>query len=145
MGSGAVEGIADAARFPDRFRRIDLNQGVPPGFAALEIRCYDFDNGLRPDLAQKSVDVRATGVGGRTLLRSATFRAATPDVATATVRFPQAVRLDRAFQWRTVEVARDGVATVGRWATRADWIPVLDVTSPPEARPPRPPDPEDVP
>jgi len=134
-GSGAAPLEVDARRFPDRFRRVDLNQSVPPGFALLEVRCYDFDNALRPDLARKAVEVRAAGLRGRTVLQSVTFRPQTPHVAVATVRFPQAVRLDRPFQWRTVEVTAAGDVRTSAWAERTDWISLLDATSPPEARP----------
>jgi hypothetical protein len=132
IASGALEIVADAARRPDRFRRIDLNQNIPPGFAVLEVRCYDFNNALRPDLVVKKVEVRAAAAGGRTALQSATFRASAPDVAAVNLRFAQAVRLDRPFRWRTIEVARDGNVNVGPWTERADWVPVLDVTTAPK-------------
>ena len=144
-GSGAVPLEVDARRFPDRFRRVDLNQGLPPGFAVLEVRCYDFDNALRPDLARKAVELRAAGVRGRVVLQAVTFRPQTPHVAVATVRFPQAVRLDRPFQWRTVEVTTAGEVRTSPWAERSDWISLLDATSPPEARPVLPSPTEDVP
>lgn len=134
-GSGAAPLEVDAQRFPDRFRRFDLNQSVPPGFALLEVRCYDFDNALRPDLARKAVELRAAGLRGRTVVQSVTFRPQTPHVAVATVRFPQAVRLDRPFQWRTVEVTTAGDVRTSAWAERTDWISLVDATSPPESRP----------
>src|SRR5712664_3450758 len=132
VASGALEIVADAKRWPDRFRRVDLNQSVPPGFGVLEVRCYDFNNALRPDLAVKKVEVRATGAGGRALLQSATFRASAPEIAAVNLRFAQAVRLDQPFKWRTVEVALDGNVNVGPWTERADWAPVLDVTTAPK-------------
>ncbi|HYD41033.1 MAG TPA: hypothetical protein VEB43_09385 [Anaeromyxobacter sp.] len=145
VGSGAFPLEIDARRFPDRFRRFDLNQSLPPGFAILEVRCYDFDNALRPDLARKAVEVRAAGVRGRTVVQTVTFRPQTPHVAAATVRFPQAVRLDRPFQWRTVEVTTAGEVRASPWAERTDWISLLDATSPAEARPALPSPIEDVP
>jgi hypothetical protein len=145
VGSGAEAVEIAPGQLADRLRRIDLNQQVPPGFAALEVRCYDFDNALRPDLARKSVEVKAAALGGRTVQRAVTFRADAPAEAVLSVRFPQAVRLDRPFQWRTVEVSLAGEVVTSPWASRADWIPILDVTSPPSARPRPPPDPENLP
>jgi hypothetical protein len=145
VGSGAVPLEVDARRFPDRFRRVDLNQSLPPGFAVLEVRCYDFDNALRPDLARKAVEVRAAGVRGRTVLQAVTFRSQAAQVAVATVRFSQPVRLDRPFQWRTVEVTTAGEVRTSPWAERTDWISLLDATSPPEARPALPSPTEDDP
>lgn len=149
VGSGAQAIEVAPDRLAGRLRRIDLNQQLPPGFAALEVRCYDFDNALRPDLARKSVEVKATAVGGRTVQRAVTFRADAPGDAVRSLRFPEAVRLDRPFQWRTVEISQAGEVVASAWASRADWIPILDVTSPPEARPrlpdPRPASPENLP
>jgi len=144
VGSGAVEVAADATRWPDRFRRLDLNQAVPPGFAVLEIRCYDFQEGLRPDLERKLVEVRATTLTGRPALQAVRFGRRGPSPV-ATLRFPQAVRLDRPFAWRTVEVGQDGTVATAPWQERSDWIPIIDATSPPEARPAPAPAPQEPP
>src|SRR5207248_10900277 len=63
--AGAIEIGLDAKRFPDLVRRVDLNDQAPPGYAALDVYCYDFNNELRPDLAEKRVEIEAEGVGGR--------------------------------------------------------------------------------
>jgi hypothetical protein len=133
VGGGAVEIAADATRWPDRFRRIDLNQALPPGFLGLEVRCYDFADALRPDLERKLVEVRAVTAGGHAAVQTVRFGATRPPVAT--LRFAQAVRLGRPFRWRTVEVARDGATVTTPWSDRADWTSLLDATSPPETRP----------
>lgn len=119
----------------DRLKRVDLNQAVPPGYAALDIRCYDFGNALRPDLALKTVEVAASGVSGRPVTRAVSFRSSTPDVTSATLRFPFAVRLDRPFRYRVTEVSRDGDAHVGAWHEQAEWARLLDLTSPTPATP----------
>jgi hypothetical protein len=133
--SDAFAILADAKRFPDRFIRIDINQSVPPGYAALDIRCYDFDNALRPDLARKSVEIRATGVNGRPVTRSVMFRASAPEVASAGLKFPVAVRLDQPFSFRIIEIFTDGRQKVSAWKSNEKWYELLDVTTPPDQRP----------
>jgi len=132
----AMAVVVDAVRFPDRFKRIDLNQGLPAGYAALDVRCYDFDNGLRPDLGLKIVEVEALAVSGQRVTRSVRFRRSAPDVTAASLRFPYAVRLDRPFRFRVREIAGDGTATATPWQEHGDWARLLDVTSgPPAPRP----------
>src|SRR5690606_5339806 len=58
----------DTQKWPDILKKIDLNEGIPPAYAALEVRCYDFSDDLGPDLAIRSSEVQARGVGATAML-----------------------------------------------------------------------------
>lgn len=128
--SGAASLAVDLERWPGILHRFDLNQRTPPGYAALEIYCFDFRDRLRPEVAVKRVEIEAQGVGGGTVRREATFEAAAPELTLHSLRFPFAVKLDRPYRYRVVEVGRDGRAAAGPWRTRSSWEPLLDVTGP---------------
>ena len=122
----------DTTRWPDLLRRVDLNDRAPPGYAALDVYCYDFNNAIRPDLAEKIVDIDAEGVGGRRVTLQTHFTSDQPDVYSASVRFPVAVRIDRPYRYRVEEVKRDGLAHAGSWREVAEWSRILDITTPPK-------------
>jgi hypothetical protein len=77
---GAIAIRVDAARWPELFQRVDFNEQAPPGYAVLRLYCYDFKDGLRPELLFKKVDVEATAVGGRTVSLSTKFLRSQPDL-----------------------------------------------------------------
>jgi hypothetical protein len=134
--AGAVAIEVDAGRWPDIVRRIDNGASAPPGYAFLDVYCYDFNNELRPDLYEKDVEIDAEGVAGRRARLFAIFQKDAPDVYTRTLRFPVAVRLDRPYRYRVVEIAPDGTLKEGVWRVRESWAAHLDVTgeaaAPPE-------------
>lgn len=125
----------DVAKWPDLIRKIDLNEGVPPAYAALEVRCYDFTNDLRPDLAIKSVEIRATGVSGAMVtLPAKKFMRSKPDINAFQVQFPYAVKLTEPFSYRIVEYTLEGNREEGDWITRDAWVGILDITTDEVAR-----------
>jgi hypothetical protein len=128
--AGAIEIGLDTKRFPDLMRRVDLNDQAPPGYAALDVYCYDFNNEIRPDLAEKRVEIEAEGVGGRRVKLETGFVREQTDLYAASVRFPVAVRLDRPFRYRTREVKLDGMQHQSAWRERQSWSEILDVTTP---------------
>lgn len=130
--AGAIEVGLDTKRFPDLMRRVDLNDRAPPGYAALDVYCYDFNNELRPDLAEKEVEIDAEGVTGKRITLSASFTSDQPDLVSSGIRFPVAVRLDRPYRYRVHEVQKNGMERAGPWRERASWSRILDVTSPPK-------------
>jgi hypothetical protein len=128
--SGAASMAVDLERWPGILHRVDLNERTPPGYAALEIYCFDFRDRLRPEVALKRVEIEARGVDGGTVRREATFEAAAPELTLHSLRFPFAVRLDRPYRYRVVEVGLDGRTAAGPWRTRDSWEPLLVVTGP---------------
>jgi hypothetical protein len=130
--SGATAIRVDAARWPELFQRVDFNEQAPPGYAVLRLYCYDFKDGLRPELLFKKVDVQATSVGGRTVELSAKFLRSQPDLYARSIRFDLPVLLDRPYRYRVTTARPDGALDEGPWIERQSWSQILDVTSRPD-------------
>ncbi|MGH7336274.1 MAG: hypothetical protein ACREI7_01730, partial [Myxococcota bacterium] len=96
--AGATAIRIDAKRWPELFQRVDFNEQAPPSYAVLRLYCYDFKDGLRPELLFKKVDVEATAVGGRTLSLTTKFLRSQPDLYARTLRFELPVLLDRPYR-----------------------------------------------
>lgn len=119
----------DLSKYPDVIRKIDINDGVPPGYAVLNVRNYDFANRLRDDLYEKLVEVEATGAGGNTVNASVTFRMSDPDITSVNFRFKYAVRPDKPYRYRVIELMKDGREIISEWKEIAMWSALLDVTT----------------
>jgi hypothetical protein len=118
-------------QWPDVLKKIDLNEGVPPAYAALEVRCFDFTEDLRPDLAIKAIDIVATGVGGQQVtLPAQKFLSSEPDLWARQIRFPYAVKLSAPYKYRIVEYTCEGTKQVSEWITAPSWSTHLDITTP---------------
>lgn len=125
----------DITRWPDAIKKVDINEGIPPAYAALEVRCYDFSDNLRPDLAIKSIEIQATGVGGRTVtLQPKKFINNQPDIYAIPIRFPYAVKLTEPFRYRVTEYTLEGARKMSDWVTNDSWVGVLDITTPEGSR-----------
>lgn len=125
----------DVATWPDLLKRIDINEGIPPGYAALEVRCYDFTDDLRPDLTMKAVEIQATGVDGTPItLPAKKFMRTHPDLNALQIHFPYAVKLSEPYRYRIVEYTLEGTKKVAGWVTKDSWVGMLDITTPTEAR-----------
>jgi hypothetical protein len=136
LKAGAVPLSIDVDRWPELLKKIDLNDGAPPTWAFLEVRCYDFANALRPDLAMKKVEVEATGVDGRPVrIPPIRFLAGATGDPVRQVRFPYAVDITQPYRLRVTEYTSEGEARAGRWTDRADWTGLLDLTTPPAELP----------
>lgn len=121
----------DVAKWPGLLKKIDINEGVPPGYAALEVRCFDFANDLRPDLAVKGIDISAMGVGGQTVsLTTQKFLRSEPDLYAKQIRFPYAVKLTQPYRYRIIEYTVDGSRRTSEWKTADSWTSHLDITTP---------------
>lgn len=128
--AGATAITLEAQRWTELFRRIDVNQqNAPPGYALLDVYCYDFNNALRPDLYEKQVEIVAQGVAGRRVTLFAAFNRNQPDLYSRSLRFPVAVRMDRPLRYRVHEVDADGTERISAWQERASWTEMIDVTT----------------
>jgi hypothetical protein len=127
--TGAFEVIIDTERWPDLIRKVDINEQIPPDYAAINIYCYDFNNELRQDLAQKKIEVEATGVSGGKITLKYTFRKDTPDIYACDLKFPYAVRIDTPYRYRITEITTGGVITRTDWIIKGSWHEILDITS----------------
>ncbi len=127
--AGAFAVTTDAEKWPDLFMRVDLNDRIPPGYAALDIYCYDFQK-RDIDVYEKRVDIEAEGVAGDPVRIETRFRGRQPEIYARNLRFPFAVRLDRPYRYRVVTTALDGSMTETPWQVQANWVMILDITSP---------------
>lgn len=133
--ASALAVTVDPGQWPELRQQIDINESLPAGYGILEIRCYDFAGGLRPDLAEKQVELDAEAVDGSRVRLQVVFEAGQPDLAVRMVRYPVAVRMGAPYRYRLSEVGQDGKATVGEWREVSSWAWMLDVTSPPPTVP----------
>ncbi len=94
--SDALNITIDVAKYPDALKKIDINeQSIPPAYAALEVKCYDFSMGVRPDLTIKTVEIEGTSVVGTPVLIKTRFYKKQPDLTTRHVSFTYAILLDK--------------------------------------------------
>lgn len=126
--AGAFAVTVEAQKWPDLFKRVDINERMPPGYAAIDIYCYDFQK-HNTDIYEKHVDIEAEGIEGRPVNIQTRFRRQQPDIYARSLRFPFAVRLDRPYRYRVVTIQSDGQIYETPWQVRTSWTQVLDVTS----------------
>lgn len=127
--AGALGVTADLQKWPGLLTRADINESAPPGYAALDVYCYDFAQGADSPIYEKQIEIQAVGVGGRRVILTAAFNKSQPDLYARSLRFPVAVRLDRPYRFRVTCITQDGTATTTAWRDRASWTELLDVTS----------------
>ncbi|MCB0376661.1 MAG: hypothetical protein KDD04_12135, partial [Sinomicrobium sp.] len=116
---------------PDLTKQIDINERIPPEYAALDVYCFDFNNAIREDLYAKRVEFKAEGVGRGEVSFKVTFRATEPDIYAKTIRFIYAVKLDKPCSYRITEIFKDGRTERSKWTAVENWHQILDVTTQP--------------
>jgi len=129
MARAAAGGTRDIARWPHIIRRIDINATAPPGYAALDVYCYDFSQAADSNRYETQVEIQAAGVGSGPVTLRATFSRTQPDLYARSLRFPVAVRMDRPYRFRIHAIAQDGTSMTTPWRERTSWVELLDVTT----------------
>lgn len=127
--SGAESITIDPEKWPDLMKQIDINERIPPEYAALDIYCYDFNNEIRKELYAKRIEIKAESMGNREVTSKTIFRAEEPDIYAQTVKFIYAVKLDKPYSYRIMEIFKDGRLERSQWRTVKNWHQILDVTS----------------
>jgi hypothetical protein len=127
VGAFSVE--IDTSAYAQFVKQIDLNEAVPPGYSVLSIYDYDFNNTLRPDLFEKTIEIEAVGAGGGKVQAAAEFRFDQPEIYRKSVRFRYAVQMTQPYRYRVREIDQNGEETVSAWVSVRDWTPILDVTT----------------
>lgn len=130
--SGALSIDVDTGKWPDLLKQIDINERIPPEYAALDVYCYDFNNEIREELYAKRLEVKAEGVGNSEVSFKTTFRATEPDIYAKTIKFIYAVKLDKPYLYRITEIFKDGKADRSDWKEVENWHQILDITTKPE-------------
>ena len=124
------------AKYPDCIRKIDVNeQSIPPAYAALEIKCFDFAVDSRPDLSMKTVEIEATSVTNVPVLIKTKFFKKQPDITGKFVSFPYAVFLDKPIRYRVKESDLDGESTYSPWTVMEKNTNLIDITTPQKKNP----------
>ena len=129
IASDAFSVVIDTKKWPGLIKKIDINEQVPPGYAALEVRCYDFHDNLRPDLFAKKIEIKAEGVGRGYVIVKKTFNKKYPDIYVYDIRFPYAVRLDRPLYYRVTSISDSSAPVKTDWIRQDSWTGMIDITS----------------
>ncbi|MFD0861684.1 hypothetical protein ACFQ1M_05665 [Sungkyunkwania multivorans] len=120
----------DTKKYPGAIKQLDLNEEIPPAYAAIEVKCYDFTEDLRPDLYMKIVEVEGVTVDKtkRTIIETKFLRKHS-DLNTKHIQFPYAVRIDASMRYRITEVDINGIRMVHDWKDKEECSSIIDVTS----------------
>ena len=127
--SGAFSVHLDLDQWPDLIQKNDINEQLPPGYAALKVYNYDFNNEIRPDLYSKRLEIKAIGAAGDTVNVDTEFSFRQSDLYSKFIRFKYAVRLDQPFWFRWIETSRNGEEYVSAWEKRKNWTRIVDITT----------------
>jgi len=118
-------------KWPELIQEIDINESVPPAYAAVEVKCFDFYENLRPDLYLKIIEIAATSVdGSKEIIEEVKFYSKQPEINTKRIHFPYAVLVENPFKYRITEIALEGTKKVGEWLFTKSCSELLDVTTP---------------
>lgn len=129
--SDALPITIDIEKWPDLIKKIDINSQIPSDYAALDVYCYDFNNGIRDDLFAKRIEIKAVGVGGNDVTYTSTFNTKHPDEYAKSIQFIYAVKLKEPYQYRISEIYKDGNFKRHSWVTADSWHQILDITTKP--------------
>lgn len=125
----AFQILINPDQFPDLIEKVDINQLIPPDYAALDVYCYDFHNKLRNDLHAKKIEFKAIGVGKHEVISKVIFRERSQDIYAQNIRFKHSVKMGKPLQYRITEVKKDGDIRVSDWIIKENWSQIVDVTS----------------
>lgn len=119
----------DLKKYPDAIKQIDLNEDIPPSYAAIEVKCYDFAYEATSDIYMKMVEIEAESVNRNNPV-SVTLRFTKKDTETYTrfVNFPYAVQMDKPMRYRISEISMMGEKHVFDWVDKPDCTSVIDIS-----------------
>ncbi|MFN9597327.1 MAG: hypothetical protein ACK560_11105 [Bacteroidota bacterium] len=118
----------NAKEHPELLVKIDINESrVPPDFPVMEVRCYDFDNGLAGDLYAKRIEIEASGMNNNPVLQKTTFYHY-ENAYCKSIRFPYAVKMGLPYRYRIVQIWEDGSQKYSQWVVRKTWTGIIDIT-----------------
>ncbi len=121
----------DLEKYPNALKQIDLNEQIPPAYAGLEVRCYDFSNEIRPDLYMKVVEIEAESVDRkRTIKVSTKFSKKHRDLSSKHIAFPYAVYVNSPMRYREISYNINGEKEVSEWTSKLECNSLIDITTP---------------
>ena len=131
--SDAFEILIDTEKWPDLVKEIDINESVPPAYAAVEVKCFDFCENLRSDLYLKIIEVSTRSVDDtKDIAIEAKFYSKQPEINTKHIHFPYAVLVGEPFKYRITELSLKGVKKLGEWQFTDTCSAIIDITTPAE-------------
>ncbi len=131
ISSNTINIDIDLEKYPETIKQVDLNEGIPPSYAALEIKCFDFSRELRPDLYLKTVEVEAISVNGnKPVSVMSRFTQKDTDINTRYLNFPYAVQVDKPMRYRITEISKKGERQIYEWIDKPDCTSIIDITTP---------------
>jgi hypothetical protein len=128
--ANALEIGIDAKKYPELLKKIDINEtSIPPAYAAFEVKCFDFNLGVRPDIAFKTVEIEGESVTGTPVRTKTKFSYKQPDIITRYASFPYAVRMDRPIRYRVVETPFESDPKPAQWKVMEQFSNLIDASS----------------
>ncbi len=122
----------DIKKWPSLVQEVDINERLPAKYPLFDVYCYDFAQGLRADLYEKKIEIRASGVSRTDVLYRFSFREDMPQVFAKAIRFAYAVRFDKPFYYRVSEIDHDGNMVTTDWLQKEEGGTLIDITSSPD-------------
>jgi hypothetical protein len=113
--------------------KIDINDRLPPGYASLDIYCYDFQQDLVPGQFAKRVEIEALSPTGKIVRTAIAFSRSSPEIYGQLLRIPRAVDFTAPYRYRVISVMETGeLKEIIAWTERERWAEMLDITSNPD-------------
>jgi hypothetical protein len=109
-------------------RKLDLNEQMPPQFANIEVRCYDFYNKIRTDIYAKKIQIQAYGIDNTLIQIEDTFYQKNPEEAVKYLNFEFAINNSKPLMYRIIEINKSGNQFVKGWIKKLDWSQI-DITN----------------
>lgn len=122
--------LVDVAQYPEVLKQIDINENsVPPAYPSIEIKCFDFSLGIRPDLAFKRIYVQGTSVNGQQVEEKIKFSSGDRDLTTQFLAFRYAVRMDLPIRYKILEYGFDGSSHESAWVMMPQFSNLIDAST----------------
>jgi hypothetical protein len=114
--------------YPELLVKVDINESrVPPDFAILEVRCYDFIGQMTEEIYAKSIELEATGMNNSIVSYKTTFYSY-GNSNYRSIRFPYAVKMNMPYRYRVIEILEDGSRNYSKWIIQESWTKLIDIT-----------------
>lgn len=121
----AIQIDLDMKSYPELFRQTSLGGVMTHGYTGIDVFCFDFLEGLEPELYAKVVRL-AIPTAGRDLIEEVTFT--DDNDYRYRIDFKHAKKLDQPYRVQVVRVYRDGRREEGPWQLKQGES-MLDVTA----------------
>lgn len=126
----AIAITVDASDAEFHITKLDINDRLPPGYASLDIYCYDFQQDMVAQQYAKNIEIKAQSPTGKTVKAMLSFTRATPEIYAQSLNIPFAVKFSAPFQYRVVSIYETGQRqVVTPWTERSSWAGILDISN----------------